>query len=194
MGSGAGYLCIVLLALTSLACGCDSGEAQERPPIDALLSIATDLSDVGVPDSHTVDVGIDPDMSRPDPAFTPPTELPAVDELIKGFLDDNTALEGVAVIVVHRDYGVVHRRAYGAFDEDRVYFVASSSKMVAAGMINRLHDDGVFDMYAPIANIVDWGETHPLITPVQLISNSSGLPGLLSETAYRGHVCQFRPD
>lgn len=97
------------------------------------------------------------------------------------------------MIVVHRDQGVIHRRAYGAFDEERVYFVASSSKMVAAGIINRLHDDGVMDMYAPIADIVDWGQARPEIKPVHLISNSSGLPGLESTASGSEYLCQFLP-
>ena len=115
----------------------------------------------------------------------------AVDAAVEDFLNANTALEGAAVIIVHGERGVLHRRAYGAFDEERVYFVASSSKMVAAGIINHLHDQGVMDMYAPIVESVDWGRAHPEIQPVHLISNSSGLPGLDSMTAGRGHICQF---
>ena len=117
----------------------------------------------------------------------------AIDQVMNGFLSANSDLEGAAVIALHRDLGVLHREAYGAFDEDRVYFVASSSKMVAAGMINRLHDDGVMNMYASIGDVVDWGQSRPAIQPVHLISNTSGLPGLQSLTAARGHLCQFLP-
>ena len=177
---------MALVCLAALWFGCS---ASDNSGLDQ--AAADGQPDAQSPAVRSADMGLAPDMAPIDMAFVPPTELPVVDEEMESFLNDNTQLEGAAVIIVHRDYGVIHRRAYGAFDEDRIYFVASSSKMVAAGIINRLHDDGVLDMNAPVADIVDWGQAHPAITPVQLISNSSGLPGLLSETAWRGHRCQY---
>ena len=132
-----------------LVIGCGSSSETESPRNSPESNTTMTAVDGGSPDSDVSDVGLSVDMAAADTGFVPPTELPMVDEEMESFLNDNTQLDGAAVIIVHRDYGVIHRRAYGAFDEDRIYFVASSSKMVAAGIINRLHDDGVFDMNAP---------------------------------------------
>ena len=114
-----------------------------------------------------------------------------VDEAVALFLESNPGLEGLAVLVLHKDLGILHRKAYGAFEEDRAYLVASSSKMVAAGVINKLHDEGILDMYAPVAEIAEWGTAHPEVSPVHLFSNSSGLPGLDTLTNQFQYSCQY---
>ena len=187
--------------LLALSLGCDSASsdnmgdvlrfATDAGPNDAAASRDAALSDQG---SMAPDAAAERDAAAADAGQPTPSALnSAVDQVVEDFLANYNQLEGAAVIVLHRDRGVLHRKAYGSFDEDRVYFVASSSKMASAGIINALHDDGTFDMYQPIAEIVEWGSNQPRIAPVHLISNSSGLPGLYSTTASRGHVCQFIP-
>lgn len=121
----------------------------------------------------------------------PEYDFSAVDAAVEDFLasERGAGLEGSGLIIVHRDHGVVHERAFGAFEEDRVYLVASSSKMVTAGVLNRLQDDGLLDLDAPISDVVAWGDEHPGITAAQLVSNSSGLKGL--DPQYGPHLCQF---
>ena len=63
--------------------------------------------------------------------------------------------------------------------------------MITAGVLLRLHDDGLLDIDAPVAAVADWGAGNPTITPAQLLSNSSGLVGLLPDPAYTPYVCQF---
>jgi CubicO group peptidase (beta-lactamase class C family) len=65
--------------------------------------------------------------------------------------------------------------------------------MVAAGVLLRLADQGLLDLDAPVADAVDWGSGNPTITPVQLVSNSSGLVGLGPNPGYPPYVCQFLP-
>ena len=65
--------------------------------------------------------------------------------------------------------------------------------MVAAGM-KIVFMTMVSSLYAPVAEVVDWGSAHPEIAPVRLISNCSGLPGLTSETSPLGYGCQYDPD
>jgi CubicO group peptidase (beta-lactamase class C family) len=42
-----------------------------------------------------------------------------------------------------------------------------------------------------VAEVVDWGAANPDITPAQLVSNSSGLPGLFPDPAYAPYRCQY---
>jgi CubicO group peptidase (beta-lactamase class C family) len=71
--------------------------------------------------------------------------------------------------------------------------VASSSKMITAGVLLRLEDESLLDIDAPVADAVEWGAGNPDITPAQLMSNSSGLVGLLPNPAYGPYICQYLP-
>jgi CubicO group peptidase (beta-lactamase class C family) len=129
----------------------------------------------------------------PIPTATPATsaEFEAFERAIQAFVDERPDVEGVGAIVVDRDRGVVYRRAFGTFAEDRVYLIASASKMVTAGVLLRLADEGLLDIDAPVADAVPWGAGNPAITPAQLISNSSGLVGLGPNPAYPPYLCQY---
>ena len=100
-------------------------------------------------------------------------------------------LNGAGLVVVTREEGVIHHEHWGDFHEGRVSLIASSSKMIAAGVLLRLHDDGLLDIDAPIADVVEWGAANPSVTTAQLISNSSGLVGLLPNPGYVPYGCQF---
>jgi len=93
--------------------------------------------------------------------------------------------------VVDREDGVVYEGYWGEFTADRISLVASSSKMVTAGVLMRLAEDGQLDLDAPVADVVEWGAGNPEITPAQLISNSSGLVGLLPRPEYAPYRCQW---
>jgi CubicO group peptidase (beta-lactamase class C family) len=113
-----------------------------------------------------------------------------VDQVIDGFVADE-GLEGAALVVVDRDEGVVHEHYAGDFGPDRVSLIASSSKMLTAGILMRLDDQGLLDVDAPVAEVVDWGAGNPEVTPVQLVSNSSGLVGLIDEPTFPPYLCQY---
>lgn len=123
----------------------------------------------------------------------PPTEAPdftEVDRTVDEFVEDED-LNGAAVVVVDRDEGVVHEHYTGVFGPDRVSLIASSSKMLTAGVLMRLDDQGVLDVDAPVADAVDWGSGNPEVTPAQLLSNSSGLVGLVQDPTYPPYICQY---
>jgi CubicO group peptidase (beta-lactamase class C family) len=137
------------------------------------------------------------DTPEPEPIAEPEPEPPsydfsAVSPIIADFVEEN-GLNGAGFIVVQRDDGVVYSDYWGEFDEDRISLIASSSKMITAGVLLRLDDDGVLDIDAPVAEVVDWGAANPDIIPAQLISNSSGLVGLLPNPAYAPYLCQYIP-
>ena len=106
------------------------------------------------------------------------------------FVDDN-GLNGAGLVVVDRDAGIVHEEYVGEFTRDRVSLIASASKMIAAGVLLRLADDGLLDLDAPVADVVEWGSANPAVTPAQLVSNSSGLGGLFSPLTSTVYGCQF---
>ena len=119
-------------------------------------------------------------------------DFSAVGPIVEAAVDANE-LDGAGLVVVDRDDGVVHEQYWGEFGPERVSLVASSSKMIVAGVLLALADEGLLDLDAPVADVADWGSGNPAITPAQLVSNSSGLVGLGPNPAYPPYVCQFLP-
>ncbi|WP_176946307.1 serine hydrolase domain-containing protein [Blastococcus aurantiacus] len=116
-----------------------------------------------------------------------------VDPIVEAFLAES-GLDGAGLVVVDEDAGIVGEQYFGDFDADRVSLVASASKMVTAGVLVRLADQGELDLDQPIAEYVDWAAgQNPDVTVAQLLSSSSGFVGLLPQPAYGPYVCQFLP-
>jgi CubicO group peptidase (beta-lactamase class C family) len=117
-------------------------------------------------------------------------DFSAFEAEIEAWIAETEGIEGVGAILVDLDDGVVYKRSFRAFTDDRVYLVASSSKMVTAGVLLALQDQGLLDMDAPVNDVVDWGDEHnPDITPAQLVSNTSGLVGLFP--FFGAYICQY---
>ena len=121
----------------------------------------------------------------------PSYDFAAVAGEAQSFVDEKQAIDGVGIAIVQRDRGVVYQASFGAFTDDRVYLLASSSKMITAGVLLRLADQGLLDLDRPVADVVPWRLSNPEITPAQLISNSSGLVGLQPNPTYAPYLCQF---
>ena len=119
-------------------------------------------------------------------------DFSTVDLIVEQFVAER-ALTGAGLVVVDRNDGIVHEQYWGGFGPERVSLIASASKMIVAGVLMRLDDQGVLDVDAPVAEAVEWGAGNPDITPAQLVSNSSGLVGLLPTPGYAPYVCQFLP-
>ena len=116
-----------------------------------------------------------------------------VSRLLDGFVAER-GLSGAGLIVVDRDDGIVHEEYWGGFDAERISLVASASKMLGAGVLLRLDDDGLLDIDAPVADVVEWGSGNPDITSAQLLSNSSGLVGIYPDPVYAPYICQYLPE
>jgi CubicO group peptidase (beta-lactamase class C family) len=114
------------------------------------------------------------------------------DAAVSAFLEANN-LKGASGVVVQKDLGIVHVKGYGEFASDRLYLVASSSKMVSVGVIMRLADEGKLDVDAPIGTyLTNWEPNgKPELEVAQLVSNSSGLVGLIDNPAYVPYLCQY---
>jgi hypothetical protein len=87
-------------------------------------------------------------------------DFSAISPIVQEFVNGK-GLNGAGLIVVERDDGVVYHDHWGEFGPDRISLVASSSKMVTAGVLMRLHDDGLLDIDAPVAEVVGWGRPIP---------------------------------
>src|SRR5579871_7059553 len=91
--------------------------------------------------------GCSSDGSKPvadggaDAGGVPKIDFASYDAAISAFLVDH-GLKGASGVVVHKDYGIVHVQGYGDYPPDRLYLVASSSKVVSVGVLMRLADMG----------------------------------------------------
>jgi len=186
----------IFFAVAALAIGaCGNGEEGARSSQQDQDSATTSAPAVDSADtSESPDTEEDATVESPSPAEdeAEPTnyDFAAVSPVVQTFIDEND-LNGAGLIVVHRDDGVILHEHWGEFGPDRISLIASSSKMITAGVLLRLDDDGLLDIDAPVGDVVDWGSANPEITPAQLISNSSGLVGLLPNPVYLPYFCQY---
>jgi len=121
-------------------------------------------------------------------------DFTSFDHAVTSFLSAN-GLAGASAVVVHRACGVMHLRGYGQYAADRVYLVGSSSKVVSAGVLMHLADMGLVDLDAPVGQYLpSWNAQNgkPELELAQMLSNSSGLVGLLDSPLYRPYACQYR--
>jgi CubicO group peptidase (beta-lactamase class C family) len=115
----------------------------------------------------------------------------AFDSAVDAFLKANN-LVGASAVVVQKDLGIVHEKGYGRFAADRLYLIASSSKVMSVGILMRLVDEGKLDINAPISNYLSaFGTFKTDITVAQLVSNSSGLVTLADNPLYAPYLCQY---
>jgi CubicO group peptidase (beta-lactamase class C family) len=129
------------------------------------------------------------------------------DQALQKAIDDHNAtsaskIAGASAAVVHEKLGVLHTQGYGEFAADRLYLIASSSKILSVGVLMNLADQGKLDIDAPIGTyLTAWGETKASkITLAQMVSNSSGLPSLSevlaaatdSTSPFQSNLCQYQ--
>lgn len=126
-------------------------------------------------------------------ATTPSTSAEAASQLTDAVADlvDESGLDGASFIIVTADDGVIYEQYFGSFDASRVSLVASASKMISAGVLVKLDEEGLLDIDAPVATQIEWPTGNADITPAQLVSNSSGLVGLGPERTYEPYLCQW---
>jgi CubicO group peptidase (beta-lactamase class C family) len=197
---------VIAAALVALAACSDdpaTGAVTSDPPVVDASEPSAPASTSGVEDTSSATTASSVAPRNPDTttgsrgststeATQRTFDFAAVSSALSEFVDER-GLGGAGLVVVTRDEGVIHEEYLGEFSPDRISLVASSSKMITAGVLMHLHDAGLLDVDAPVADVVAWGSGNPGITPAQLVSNSSGLVGLLPEPAYLPYVCQFVP-
>ena len=120
-----------------------------------------------------------------------PGSFSAVTAAVESFVAEKN-LNGAGLIVVDRDRGVRYHNHWGEFSTDRISLIASTSKVISAGVLVHLHDRGSLDLEAPIGNVVDYAGRLSNITSSQLLSGSSGIPGLRADDPL--YICMFLPN
>ena len=124
-------------------------------------------------------------------AQVPTLDFSAFDSAVNAYLDEK-GLAGASAVVVQKDYGIVHEKGFGKFAADRLYLIASSSKVMSVGILMRLADEGKLDINAPISNYLSaFGTYKSNISVAQLVSNSSGLVTLADNPLYAPYLCQY---
>jgi CubicO group peptidase (beta-lactamase class C family) len=118
-------------------------------------------------------------------------DFAAFDEAMSTFIAAR-GLRGASAVIVEKERGIVHTAGYGEFAEDRQYLVMSSSKILSAGILMRLDDQGKLDVDAPLGDEVSgWGGGKSELTLAQLVSGSSGMKGIVDDLLYAAYLCQF---
>ncbi|GAB3276475.1 serine hydrolase domain-containing protein [Parahaliea aestuarii] len=142
------------------------------------------------------------DSSDPAPAVPLPPEpsppaysFSAVDDRFQRFLDESEVFDGISYTIVDREQGIVHESALGDHTLDIVVMLASTSKMPTAALLMALHEDDTldYDVAASIDNYLPWEGVYGAATSIQLLSNTSGIPGLEALSSYGAHLCQYAP-
>ncbi len=180
---------LAALALVAAACG-GSDESSQEPAVEtttATTEAAAETTAETTTDA-TEETAVETTVAEAESL----EGFPAVAAEIEAFIEKKN-LNGAGLIVVQRDEGVVYEEHFGEFTEDRISLIASSSKMVSAGVLLKLQEDGLLDINKPVSDYVDWGADSP-ITTAQLLSNSSGLVGLGPDLLYAPYLCQWSPD
>lgn len=180
--------------MVAAACAGGDDEAVQPETSAAPSSVAaTEPASTEMSTTSTTSITSAPSTVPSSTAPPPPEfDFSAVSGIVGDFVADRE-LNGAGLAIVHRDHGLIHHEHWGEFGPDRVSLIASSSKMLVAGVLLRLQDDGLLDVDRPVADVAEWGAANPDITPAQLVSNSSGLVGLFPSPFYGPYVCQFLP-
>ena len=140
------------------------------------------------------DSGSDRDENvTPPPEPVPEYDFTTVDDRFQRFLDENEVFDGISYTLVDAQQGVVHESALGDHTLDIVVMLASTSKVPAVTLMMAVNDDESldYDVEASIDNYLPWEGVYGDRTTVQLVSNTSGIPGLGSIGEYGSHICQY---
>lgn len=187
---------IVVFAV-AVVVGCSGDAADESPSaVDESTTVESTVVDMTSDSTTSTDAAEDDttEVIESDNVEIPEYDFSAVEAIIDDFVVAN-GLNGAGLAIVDRDHGIVYEGYWGDLGPERVSFVASSSKMVSAGVLLYLADAGLLDLDAPVADnlagIADWGVGNPAITPAQLVSGGSGLVGLGPDPGYSPYICQF---
>lgn len=143
--------------------------------------------------------GCDGDSDSKPKQVEPQYDFSAIDARFQQFLDESEVYDGISYTLVDAKQGVVHEVALGDHSPGTVVLLASASKMPAASLLMALNDDDAldFDVERPIENYLPWEGVYGDRTIVQLLSNTSGIPGLVSLVLggpNGPHSCQMDPD
>jgi len=178
-------LATVLLGLA----GCGGGGGSSTP--DPEPTGGDDGSSSGGGDSSSGGGSTDsgPDFSDVDASF-------------QAFIDDRTDFDGISYVLVDAE-GIMHQATFGDHTDDTVVLLASTSKVPAVMTLMALQEDNNvdFSMSEPVSTYLAYDGPYADRTVEQMVSNTSGIPGLRLLVGYGSregptiedfnHLCQF---
>ena len=139
-----------------------------------------------------------------DPPPPAPTALDfsEVDASFQAFIDERTDFDGISYVLVNAD-GIIHQEVFGDHTDDTVVLLASTSKVPAVMTLMALQEDANvdFSMSEPVSTYLAYDGPYADRTVEQMVSNTSGIPGLRLLADYGSatgptiedfnHLCQF---
>ncbi|NQX89512.1 MAG: beta-lactamase family protein [Halioglobus sp.] len=126
----------------------------------------------------------------------PNYDFTAIDTAMQTFIDDSETFDGISYTLVDRTAGAVHEAAFGDHTVDTIVMLASTSKVPSVTLLMALNDDDSlnFSVDDTIDTYLPWNGVYGDRTVTQLVSNTSGIPGLDGLDVYGAHICQFNFD
>ncbi|MFT4520037.1 MAG: CubicO group peptidase (beta-lactamase class C family) [Halioglobus sp.] len=125
----------------------------------------------------------------------PSYDFSTADQWLEDFVRDEATFDGASLIVVHKDWGVLYVQSYGTHSTDMVYMLASVSKVPSVSLLMAMDADPDldFDIDTTVENYLPWMTAYPGVTTADMLSNTSGIPGLLVvfNGGYGAHTCQY---
>ena len=125
-----------------------------------------------------------------------------VDATFQSFLDDSPVFDGISYVVVDAN-ATLHTATFGDHSEDLVVMLASTSKVPAVMTLLALDEDPnvSFTMDQPVSTMLPYEGVYTDRTITQMVSNTSGIPGLQALADYGNpfgqtletlnHLCTF---
>jgi len=125
-----------------------------------------------------------------------------VDASFQAFIDDRTDFDGISYVLVDAE-GIMHQATFGDHTDDTVVLLASTSKVPAVMTLMALQEDTNvdFSITEPVSTYLAYDGAYADRTVEQMVSNTSGIPGLRFLGGYGSqtgptiedfnHLCQF---
>ena len=125
-----------------------------------------------------------PAVVEPPPAPSGP-DFSDVDASFRAFIDGTTDFDGISYVLVDAD-GVIHQEVFGDHTEDTIVLLASTSKVPAVMTLMALQEDAnvEFSISEPVSTYLPYDGPYADRTVEQMVSNTSGIPGLRLLPAY----------
>ena len=142
-----------------------------------------------------------PVVVEPPPAPSGP-DFSDVDASFQAFIDGTADFDGISYVLVDAD-GIIHQEVFGDHTEDTVVLLASTSKVPAVMTLMALQEDAnvEFSISEPVSTYLAYDGPYADRTVEQMVSNTSGIPGLRLLPAYGSptgptiedfnHLCQY---
>ena len=146
-------------------------------------------------------VGVQDEPSEEQPPIAG-LDFSEVDGAFVSFLDASSVFDGISYVVVDAG-GTLHTETFGDHTEDLVVMLASTSKVPAVMTLLALDEDSSvsFSVDQPVSTMLPYEGVYTDRTIVQMVSNTTGMPGLSAINSYGNpfgqtledinHLCTF---